>query len=129
MVAKQKSRAVGGSIGLTRLFYVLNENKLLKESKKELINYAIIPVSEHEFDEAFNVAQKLRDKNLTTTIVLTNKKLGDKLTYASKIAKHGIVIGEAEIGAKTLKAKDFETGEENTVNIEVVSNPEDFWAD
>lgn len=120
---------VGGSIGLTRLFYVLNENKLLKESKKELINYAIIPVSEHEFDEAFNVAQKLRDKNLTTTIVLTNKKLGDKLTYASKIAKHGIVIGEAEIGAKTLKAKDFETGEENTVNIEVVSNPEDFWAD
>jgi histidyl-tRNA synthetase len=120
---------VGGSIGLTRLFYVLNENNLLKESKKELINYAIIPVSEHEFDEAFNVAQKLRDKNLTTTIVLTNKKLGDKLTYASKIAKHGIVIGEAEIGAKTLKAKDFETGEENTVNIEVVSNPEDFWAD
>lgn len=120
---------VGGSIGLTRLFYVLNENKLLKESKKELINYAIIPVSEHEFDEAFNVAQKLRDKNLTTTIVLTNKKLGDKLTYASKIAKHGIVIGEAEIGAKTLKAKDFETGEENTINIEVVSNPEDFWAD
>ena len=120
---------VGGSIGLTRFFYVLNENKLLKEAKKELIDYAIIPVSEHEFDEAFNVAQKLRDKNLSTTIVLTNKKLGDKMTYASKLAKHSIVIGESEIGAKTLKAKDFETGEENTVNIEVVSNPEDFWAD
>ena len=75
-----------------------------------------------------NVGQKLRDKNLSTTIVLTDKKLNDKLNYASKIAKHGIVIGEAEIGAKTLQAKNFITGEENTVNIEVVSNPEDFWA-
>lgn len=120
---------VGGSIGLTRLFYVLNEQKLLKESAAELVDYAIIPVSEHEFDESFNVAQKIREKNLSTTIVFTQKKLGDKLSYASKIAKHGVVIGESEIGAKTLQAKNFETGEETEINIEVVSNPEDFWAD
>ena len=120
---------VGGSIGLTRLFYVLNEHKLLKAETVELIDYAVIPVSEHEFDEALNVAAILRRKNLTATVVLTDKKLGDKLSYASKIANHGIVIGESEIGAKTLKAKNFTTGEENTVNIEVVSNPEDFWAD
>ena len=63
-----------------------------------------------------------------TTIVFINKKLGDKLSYAAKLAKHGIVIGESEVGAKTLQAKNFETGEENTINVEVVSNPEDFWA-
>ena len=120
---------VGGSIGLTRLFYVLNEHKLLKTETKELIDYAVIPVSEHEFDEALNVAEILRRKNLSATVVLTDKKLNDKMSYAAKIANHGIVIGEAEIGAKTLKAKNFTTGEENTVNIEVVSNPEDFWAD
>lgn len=120
---------VGGSIGLTRLFYVLNEHKLLKAETVELIDYAVVPVSEHEFDEALNVAAILRRKNLTATVVLTDKKLGDKLSYAAKIANHGIVIGESEIGAKTLKAKNFTTGEENTVNIEVVSNPEDFWAD
>ena len=95
---------------------------------KELVDYAIIPITEHEFDEALNVAQKIREKNLTSTTVLTDKKLGDKLGYAAKIAKHGIVIGESEIGAKTLKAKNFTTGEENTINIEVISNPEDFWA-
>ena len=120
---------VGGSIGLTRLFYVLNEHKLLKTETVELIDYAVIPVSEHEFDEALNVAKILRHKNLSSTVVLTDKKLSDKLSYAAKIANHGIVIGESEIGAKTLKAKNFATGEENTVNIEVVSNPEDFWAD
>ena len=119
---------VGGSIGLTRLFYVLNEKKLITPTQDDLIDYAIIPVSEHEFDESLNVAKKLRDKNLSTTIVFTNKKLGDKLSYAAKLAKHGIVIGESEVGAKTLQAKNFETGEENTINIDVVSNPEDFWA-
>ena len=119
---------VGGSIGLTRLFYVLNEKKLIAPTQDDLIDYAIIPVSEHEFDESLNVAKKLRDKNLSTTIVFTNKKLGDKLSYAAKLAKHGIVIGESEVGAKTLQAKNFETGEENTINVEVISNPEDFWA-
>ncbi len=120
---------VGGSIGLTRLFYVLNEQGLLENKSNDLIDYAIIPVSEHEFDEAMNVAAKLRAKNLSTTVVLTTKKLGDKLTYASKLARFGIVIGESEIGAKTLQAKNFETGDLTEINIEVVSNPEDFWAD
>ena len=120
---------VGGSIGLTRLFYVLNEKELLPDFKEEKINYAVIPVSEHEFDEAFNVAKKLREKRYSSTIVLTDKKLGDKMSYAAKIAKNGIVIGEEEVNTKILNAKNFATGEINEVNIEVVSNPEDFWAD
>ena len=93
---------VGGSIGLTRLFYVLNEKHLLPDSTKEKIDYAVIPVSEHEFDEAFNVTKKLREKNHSSTIVLIDKKLSDKITYASKIAKNGIVIGEEEVNTKIL---------------------------
>lgn len=120
---------VGGSIGLTRLFYVLNEKNLLKDSSERKIDYAVIPVSEHEFDEALNVAKKLREKNYSTTTVLTDKKLSDKMSYAAKIAKNGIVIGEEEIDAKILNAKNFETGEISEINIEVISNPEDFWAD
>ena len=119
---------VGGSIGLTRLFYVLNEKNLLK-GENTLLDYAIIPVSEHEYDESLNVARRLREKGYNTTTVLTDKKLGDKLAYASKLAKNGIVIGEEEVNTKLLKAKNFETGEVSEVNIEVVSNPEDFWAD
>ena len=118
---------VGGSIGLTRLFYVLNEKNLLK-GENTLLDYAIIPVSEHEYDESLNVARRLREKGYNTTTVLTDKKLGDKLSYASKLAKNGIVIGEEEVNSKLLKAKNFESGEVSEVNIEVVSNPEDFWA-
>lgn len=119
---------VGGSIGLTRLYYVLNEESLL-EHTKHLLDYAIIPVSEHEFDESFNVANKLRKKGHSTTVVLTDKKLNDKLSYASKIANHGIVIGEAEINSNILQVKNFATGETTELNLKVDSNPEDFWAD
>ncbi len=120
---------VGGSIGLTRLFYVLREEHLLKDAEVELTDYAVIPVSEHEYDEAMNVATKLRAKNHSATVVFLDKKLGDKLNYASKIAKFGIVIGESELGAKTLQAKNLQTGDLTEINIEVISNPEDFWAD
>ena len=77
----------------------------------------------------FNVAAKLRRKHRSTTIVLTDKKLGDKISYATKLARSGIIIGEEEVNSKILKAKDFTTGETTELNIEVVSNPEDFWAD
>lgn len=119
---------VGGSIGLTRLFYVLNEAKLLNPSVQDLVDYAIIPVSEHEYDESLSTAATLRSKGHSTTVVFTNKKLADKMTYASKLAKNGVVIGAEEVETKALKAKNFQTGETTELNIEVVSNPEDFWA-
>jgi len=126
---EKKFPGVGGSIGLTRLFYILNEKHLLLTTPEHLIDYAVIPISEREYDEAFNVAAKLRRKHRSTTIVLTDKKLGDKISYATKLARSGIIIGEEEVNSKILKAKDFTTGETTELNIEVVSNPEDFWAD
>ncbi|MBO7718085.1 histidine--tRNA ligase [Candidatus Saccharibacteria bacterium] len=124
----KKFPGVGGSIGLTRLFYVLNEESLL-ETNDNLLDYAIIPVSEHEFDEAFSVAKKLRAKNHSVTTILTDKKLADKMSYAAKLAKNGIVIGEAEIESNILQVKNFANGETSELNMRVDSNPEDFWAD
>lgn len=119
---------VGGSIGLTRLFFVLNEHQLIG-SESSLLDYAVIPVSEHEYDEAMSVAKKLRQKKYSTTIIFAGKNLGDKLTHATKVAKNGIVIGEAEVESQTLQAKNFETGEISEININAESNPEDFWGD
>ena len=108
---------VGGSIGLTRLFYVLNEAKLLNHTISTLFDYAIVPISENEFEEAMTVATKLRKNSKTATIVFTDKKLGDKLTYASKIAKNAIVIGENEAKTHSYKAKNFATGETTDLSI------------
>lgn len=108
---------VGGSIGLSRLFYVLNEAKLLNTSADTLFDYAIVPISENEFEEAMTVATKLRENGKTTTIIFTDKKLGDKLTYASKITKNAIVIGENETKTHSYKAKNFATGETTDLDI------------
>ena len=120
---------VGGSIGLTRLFFILNEAKLIPPSTDNLIDYAIIPLSEHEYDEAMNVSAKLRIKDYSTTTIFSEKKLGDIMTYATKIAKNCIVIGPDEVASKTFQAKNFQTGDVSEINIDVVSKPEDFWAD
>ena len=114
----QKFPGVGGSIGLTRLFYVLNEEQLLPEQPTAPIDYAIIPISENELDFSFQIAEKLRDKGNSVTVVLTDKKLGDKLTYAAKLAKNGIVIGESEASSNQLQVKDFTTGETTNLNLD-----------
>lgn len=123
----QSFPGVGGSIGFTRLFYVLNSENLLPKDSQNLLDYAIIPISEHEADEAMLIANKLRHQNYNVTVVLTNKKLGDKITYASKIAENGIVIGENEIGAKILQSKNYTTGETSEIDLEISPESKDFW--
>ena len=114
----QKFPGVGGSIGLTRLFYVLNEEQLLPEQSAAPIDYAIIPISENELDFSFQIADKLRGRDSSVTVVLTDKKLGDKLTYAAKLAKNGIVIGESEASSNQLQVKDFTTGKTTDLNLD-----------
>ena len=115
---EQNFPGVGGSIGLTRLFYVLNEYNLLPENSDKILDYAIVPISENEYDYTFSVADKLRKKGSSVTIVLTDKKLGDKLTYAAKLANNGIVIGESEAASGKLQVKDFATGETSDLNLD-----------
>ena len=105
---EQKLPGVGASIGLTRLFYVLNENKLIKSQVRRPIDTAIVPISENELPFAMKVAKDLREKGEVVTIVGTDKKLGDKLKYAAAIAEKGIVLGEAEAQSGNYEVKVFE---------------------
>lgn len=102
---------VGGSIGLTRLFFVLSEYGLVKDSDKKPLDICIIPVSENEISYSMALAARLRSHNTKVDVILTDKKLGDKMTYAAKVANKGIVVGESEVASGNLKIKDFSTGE------------------
>ena len=108
----QSFPGVGGSIGLTRLFYVLNENNLLKNQAETLLDYTVIPISDREYPYAATVANRLRNDDYSATVVYSNKKLGDKLTYAAKLAKNAIVIGDEEVKSNHFKVKNLLTGEE-----------------
>lgn len=116
---EQKLPGVGGSIGLTRLFYALNENNLIEEETEKLVDYALVPISENETEFALRVADEIRNNGDSATVVLTGKKLGDKMTYAAKLARYGVVIGEAEAVSGELKQKDFKTGETSDLKINI----------
>lgn len=108
---------VGGSIGLTRLFYVLNEHKLLKTPIKQLSDYAIIPISDQETECALKLAQQLRNQGYNAATVFSTKRLGDRLSRAAKIATNGIVIGESEVTSNNFNVKNFQTGQTTPLNL------------
>lgn len=112
----QKFPGVGGSIGLTRLFYILKENGLLPEVSG-LIDYAIIPMSPNEYEAAFRLADNLKGDGRSSDVILTDKKLGDKISFASKIARFGVVLGDREVADGKAMAKDFASGEQAEIEL------------
>ena len=105
---EQKLPGVGGSIGLTRLFYVLKEHNLVKSQVKENpVDFAIVPISENEVPFCMKVAREKRDEGASATVVFSKKKLGDKLNYAAKIAKKAIVIGGNEVETGEYEIKEL----------------------
>ncbi len=112
----QKFPGVGGSVGLTRLFYILKENNLLPEVSG-LIDYAIIPMSNNEYEAAFRLADSLKNDGRSSDVILTDKKLGDKMSLASKIACFGIVLGDREIAEGKAIVKDFASGEQTEIEL------------
>ena len=93
----KKLPGVGVSIGLTRLFYKLNELNLIKAKKKSISDVLIIPMIE-DLTVPIEIASELRKSDIKTEIYLNNKKLKAKFKYADKLEiPYVVVIGEDEI--------------------------------
>ena len=115
----KKLPGVGISIGLTRLFYKLNELSLMKVERYSMADILIIPMLE-DLSKPIELASKLREKGVNTEIYLNNKKAKAKFKYADKLKiPYVIALGEDEINSEKLKVKKMETGEETTVNFDV----------
>ncbi|MBQ3430882.1 histidine--tRNA ligase [Candidatus Saccharibacteria bacterium] len=117
LYSDQKFPGVGGSIGLTRLFSVLRDLQLVEPEAKKPVDFAIIPVDEEAREASFQFAEKLRKTGNSVDLVLSDKKFVDKLKYAAKVAKFGIVLGENELKSGKIMKKDFSTGEETELSV------------
>ena len=118
----KKLPGVGISIGLTRLFYKLNELNLIKASKKSIADVLIIPMVD-DLSVPISLAIKLRNNGVKTEIYLNNKKLKAKFKYADKLEiPYVIIVGEDEISSKKVKLKDMVTGEEREIAFEDIDN-------
>ncbi|MCI9177230.1 MAG: histidine--tRNA ligase [Clostridia bacterium] len=115
----KKLPGVGISIGLTRLFYKLNEMELIKATKYSMADILIIPMVE-DLSKPIELASNLRKAGISTEVYLNDKKLKTKLKYADKLKiPYVIVIGEDEIQSNQLKVKNMQTGNETQTTFEI----------
>ena len=108
---------VGISIGLTRLFYKLNELQLIKAEKKSIAEVLVVPMVQ-DLTVPIQIATDLRKKGISTEVYLNDKKLKAKMKYADKLEiPYVIVVGEDEINSGIVKIKNMKTGEEKEASI------------
>ena len=111
----QKFPGVGGSIGLTRLFFVLREYGLIDITAKKPVDYVLLPLSTNEYETAFALSDKLKSAGKNVDVDLTTRKLGDRFNRASKIADFAVVIGDNEVVSQKFLAKNLQTGETHEI--------------
>ena len=116
----KKLPGVGISIGLTRLFYKLNELNLIRAEKKSVAEVLIVPMVE-DMKVPIKLASNLRNNGINTEIFLNDKKLKAKMKYADKLEiPYVIVVGEDEVNTGIVKIKNMKTGEQVEKNIEEI---------
>ena len=102
---------VGISIGLTRLFYVLQEQKLLsEETVSSPADALVIPMTEDP-GAAIACATVLRSYGVRTQLYMEKKKFKAKMTYADRQKiPFAVLLGEDEIRENLVSVKDMQTG-------------------
>ncbi len=110
---------VGISIGLTRLFYVLDEQGLLNPAAHSASADALVlPMTENPA-AAIALAESLREKGIRVQLYGEQKKFKQKMSYADKLGvPYAILLGEDEINAGKCSVKDLRTGVQVTVTAE-----------
>ena len=103
---------VGISIGLTRLFYVLDEQGLLNpELPSAPADALVLPMA--DVAPAIALAEELRSKGLRVQLYCEQKKFKQKMAYANKLeVPFAVLLGEDEISEGMCSVKNMRTGEQ-----------------
>ena len=110
---------VGISIGLTRLFYVLDEQGLLNPGLSTApCDVLVLPMT-GEPGAAISLAESLRQSGLRVQFYGEQKKFKAKISYADKIGvPFAVLLGEDEIAAGKCTVKDMTTGQQQLLTAQ-----------
>ena len=110
---------VGISIGLTRLFYVLDEQGLLNPDLPAAPADVLVLPMTGDAGPAISLAQTLRESGLRVQLYGEQKKFKQKLAYANKLGvPYVVLLGEDELAAGKCALKDMRTGEQLLVTAQ-----------
>ena len=109
---------VGISIGLTRLFYVLGEQKMLNDNLPTApCDVLVLPMTE-ELSPAIDAATALRRAGIRTQLYTEPKKFKAKMNYADKLSvPYVLFLGEDEIAAGMVSCKNMTTGAQTKLPV------------
>ena len=104
---------VGISIGLTRLFYVLDEQGLLNpELPTSPCDALVLPMTTN-ITAAVALAEALRNGGLRVQLYGEQKKFKQKMSYADKLGvPFAVLLGDDEIAAGKCSVKDMRSGQQ-----------------
>ncbi len=107
---------VGISIGLTRLFFVLQEKAYLS-TQSAPADVLILPMTD-DLTASIALATTLREAGVRTQLHCEKKKFKAKMSYADKIAvPYVIFMGEDEIAQNVIAMKDMQSGEQTKTSL------------
>ena len=110
---------VGISIGLTRLFYVLDEQGLLNPQLPSAPADALVLPMTESVTPAIALAEKLRSAGLRVQLYGEQKKVKQKMAYANKLGvPFAVLLGEDEIAEGMCSVKNMATGEQQKLTPE-----------
>ena len=114
---------VGISIGLTRLFYVLDEQGLLNDAIPSAPCDALVLPMTEDIGKAVALAETLRSAGVRTQLYGEQKKFKQKMSYADKLGvPYAVLLGEDEIAAGVCSVKNMVTGEQVKCTPEEAAN-------
>ncbi len=116
----RKLPGVGVSIGLTRLFYKLNELNAIEANKKSMAKLLVLPMTEN-IEKVIEIGSTIREAGISTEIYLEDKKIKAKFKYADRLQiPYVAVIGDDEIANGKIALKDMQTGVQENLNIQEI---------
>ena len=109
---EKKLPGVGISIGLTRLFYVLDEQGLINpELPSAPADVLVLPMG--DCAAAISLAEELRTSGLRVQLYAEQKKFKQKMAYADKLGvPFAVLLGEDEIAEGKCSVKNMRTGQQ-----------------
>ena len=110
---------VGISIGLTRLFYVLDEQGLLNDALPSAPADALVLPMTEDVSKAVELAEALRSAGVRVQLYGEQKKFKQKMSYADKLGvPYAVLLGEDEIAEGKCSVKNMRTGEQQKLTAQ-----------
>lgn len=115
----RKLPGVGMSIGLTRFFDLLRDQKMIQAKTQTPADVLVLPMGEDALLYALKVANFLRENGFNVQTNAADGKFKNKMVYANKIGvPFVLILGEDEVQSNSVTLKNMQSGEQDRLNFE-----------